>query len=100
MLMKPRHWTIPIPLLWACSSPLEGGTVFSIYSGPPTLTIQQNGVTYGVAVQLTNGSAVCQQTNLMAVEAVNSSDIATWNITRVATQLYAADWTCVFPLQR
>jgi hypothetical protein len=48
------------------------------HSGPSSLAILQNAGNYGVAIQLTKGSTVYQQTNLLAVEVVNDSGVATW----------------------
>jgi hypothetical protein len=65
-------------LLRALSNPIHAAAVFTINSGPSSLTILSNGGAYGVAIQLTNGAAVYQQTNSMAVEVVNSGGAATW----------------------
>jgi hypothetical protein len=76
--MKVCHWLMLAAFLWMLRFPLEGNTVFSLGSGSSVLLIQQSGTSYGVAVQLTNSSAVYQQTNLMAVEVVNDAGTATW----------------------
>ena len=76
--MKIRRWAVFVGLLWILSAALQGATVFRINSGPASLEIQQNGGAYGVALRLTNGSTVYQQTKLMAVEVVNSGGTAIW----------------------
>ena len=59
--------------LGVATAALGGSPVFSINSGPAALVVQQNGSGYGVVIQLTNGATAYQQTNLLAVEVVNSS---------------------------
>lgn len=76
--MKLRQLIEFLTILGVATAALGGSPFFSINSGPSALAVQQNGTVYGVAVQLTNGAAVYQQTNLLAVQVVNGSGSATW----------------------
>ena len=59
---------------------------YSIYSGPASLCIRSNAGNYDIVVQLTNGTALYQQTGPMAVEVVTTAGAQAW---------YTAPYTAV-----